>query len=154
MKTIKSFTTTFLFTIIILFSSCKKDETKPVETVSKAPTLTAKDWLLIASKGEALGVTIDLYDKMDACLKDNLTKYNTDKSITAKSGSVKCFPSEPDSYLSGMWTLLENETKLRIIDFDTIDWKLITLNSTTLKVTYSDNSGSTTQTITNTFSAQ
>lgn len=154
MKTIKLISSLFILIITVLFSSCKKDETKPVETTSKAPTLTAKDWLLIASKGETMGVTIDLYDKMDACLKDNLTKYNADHTITLKSGAVKCFPSEPDSYLAGIWTLMENESKLRIINIDTFMWTLTTLNVTTLKVTYADNSGSTTQTITNTYSAQ
>lgn len=155
MKTIKCISTLFILTITVLFSGCKKDETKPVGTTSKVPTLTAKDWLLIASKGEALGTTFDIYEKMEACLKDNLTKYNTDNTITVKSGVVKCVPNEPASFSGGGWVLLENESKIRIINMgDTSIWAFATLNATTLKLVYTDNSGSITQTITNTYSAQ
>ncbi len=76
MKTIKFTNTIILFAALGLFSTCKKDESKPVETPtsSKVTTLTAKDWMITAATMTSPSGTLDIYSLMDACDKDDLFK--------------------------------------------------------------------------------
>lgn len=113
--------------------SCKKEEaTTP--TLSKTDLLTAKNWKVTDLKvaGQSVFNTALVQD----CDKDDLTKFNSNKSATFDEGTLKCDPTSPQSR-TGSWDLTTNETKLKVTDpdGDVVEGTINTLNSTTLIVT-------------------
>ncbi len=153
MKTIKLVAMIMIFSSLAL-SACKKTETEaPVTT--KKDYLTAKDWMLTAASITTASGSNDIYGPMNACLKDDLTRYATDYTQIHKPGLVKCDPSEPASAIIGTWALAEGDTKLLLITgSDTTTMTVKTLTSAALITTVPDNSSGTTQTITFTYTAQ
>ncbi|MBC7384478.1 MAG: hypothetical protein H7296_16040 [Bacteroidia bacterium] len=150
MKIIKPLILGFALTALV-FNACKKDE---VKTTSKTDLLTAKDWKITAATMTSSSGTVDIYALLPACNKDDLSKYNTDHTITDKAGATKCDQSEPSTSPGGNWSFINNESGLRIIDKDTTDASIITLTSSTLKISTVENSSGTAQTINVTFTAQ
>ncbi len=119
----------------LIVLSCSKEETT-VKT--RAELLTAKDWMMTAAiitmNIGGKDSSIDMYSTMPACEKDDLFKFETSKVITQKCGALKCNPTDPNSISSGIWTLIDESNPLRIIDGDTTDFNILTLNTTTLKM--------------------
>jgi len=105
-----------------------------VATASPSSLLTAKNW-----RNTDIRVSeISIYDFLvDACQKDDLVKFNADKTATYNNGLVKCDPNEPATQ-NGSWDLLNN-TQLSITDPDgtIISGTIKTLTATTLIVTTS-----------------
>jgi len=122
--------------------SCKKDgETTPAP--SKTDLLTAKTWRVTDLK--ASGQSIYNSGLFDACEKDNLYKFNTNKSATFDEGATKCTQSDPQTQ-TGKWDLTANETKFKLTDptGDVVEGEIITLTSTLLVVRDPNYQGSTT----------
>jgi hypothetical protein len=131
----KKFSTYLLVTAVGLasLSSCKKDDaTTPAP--SKTDMLTAKSWKVTDVK--VSGQSIYNTALFQACDKDNLVKFNTNKTATFDEGATKCDPTSAQSR-PGSWDLTTNETKLKVTDpdGDTVEGTIGTLNSTTLTVT-------------------
>lgn len=129
-------TTLFTFVVIAataILTSCSKDETTPTPDNNATATanLTAKDWKITGLVISTIIGDINFLDSLDACQKDDLLKYNLNGTITEKAGATKCDPADPDTKNGGVWALLNNDTKLRIIDGDTSIFDINTLNSTT-----------------------
>lgn len=131
----KTFVTYFLAaaTGLASLSSCKKsDSTTPAP--SKTDLLTAKIWKVTDLKvaGQSIFNTVLVQD----CDKDDLTKFNANKSATFDEGATKCDPTLPQSRM-GSWDLTTNDTKLKVTDpnGDVIEGTINTLTSTTLIVT-------------------
>ena len=68
------------------------------------------------------GITINIYDSLDACDKDNLVKLNTDKTVNFIDAGVRCDPPSDDN---GTWDLKgdsikfsDNYTSAKIESFD------------------------------------
>lgn len=111
------------FAVTLAFSACKDDKddatpSTPGQTGSTA--ITGKDWrmtennITISGTGTPIDGTTDSYASMEACEKDNLTRFNEDKTIVEKEGPTKCDPSDPDTTPRGTWELMSNNTKLKI----------------------------------------
>lgn len=111
------------FAVTLAFSACKDDKddatpSTPGQTGSTA--LTGKDWrmtesvIVISGTGTTADGTYDLYADKKDCDKDNLSVFNTDKTLVEKAGATKCSPSDADSEPQGTWELLSNNTKLKI----------------------------------------
>lgn len=119
----------------LIVISCSKDEAN--QTKTPADYLTAKDWMLTeASYTITIGgkdSIVSIFLSIPACQRDNLRKFETSKVVTEKCGATKCTPSDPNSVPAGMWELISNNTQLRIIDSDTTDANIRTLNATTFK---------------------
>jgi hypothetical protein len=90
---------TFLRTLFtsLAFSAvvaCSKDSSSDhsltVENISGTYALKA----IILSYG---GVNFNVYDSLDACEKDNLVKFNTDKTVNFIDAGTVCSPSEDDN---------------------------------------------------------
>ena len=90
---------TFVRTLFIglAFSAviaCSKSESNDhpltVESISGTYALKA----IILSYG---GVNFNVYDSLDACEKDNLVKFNTDKTVNFVDAGTVCSPSEDDN---------------------------------------------------------
>jgi hypothetical protein len=131
----KNFSTYLLVTVVGLasLSSCKKeDATTPAP--SKTDLLTAKSWKVTDVK--VAGQSIYNTPLFQACDKDNLVKFNPNKTATFDEGATKCDPASVQSR-PGSWDLTSNETKLKVTDpdGDTVEGTIGTLTSTTLTVT-------------------
>jgi hypothetical protein len=133
MKTIKFFAVA-LAAITMSLSACKKDEATPATNkVSGASLLTGKDWRITALTVASPGGTIDVFSTYAACKKDDLREYLANGTIVNKAGATKCDPSDPDTEPGGFWALIDNDTKLRIIDGDTNIIDIIELSANTLR---------------------
>lgn len=141
--------------ITCVFTACKKDDDKPK---SKADLLTAKNWRVTAAASTEVGangqtITTDEYAQLDACEKDNYFQFKADKKLLINEGKDKCDPTD-DQEVTGAWDLNSDQTKLTISDPSSsslsIQGDILELTASTLKVKYSDGSGSTleTQTLT------
>lgn len=105
--------------IMIAFSSCKKDSDAPA-AVTTTPTeyLTAGNWLTTAitiTPGVDIGngvLLTDLFSTLDACEKDDLLKFNSDGTVTADEGALKCDPNDPQSVNDGSWSLSSDNKTL------------------------------------------
>lgn len=122
--------------------SCKKDDDDDNNggsgtSVSKAGLLTSGGW--IATSFEVtfpapIG-TIDQYAMMDACEKDDILYFNSDKTILDDEGATKCDPSDPQSMSGGTWELTDNDTKLAINDDgDIFDLDIISLTADVMSI--------------------
>lgn len=103
-----------LTTFSLLFGSCKKEET-PVNK-SKTDLLCAHYWKLASATVnpplDIDGVPVtDIFATFDDCQKDDLTKYNTDKTVIYDEGATKCDPSASQT-TSGTWSFNSDETIL------------------------------------------
>ena len=123
--------------------SCSKDNDNPP---SKTALLTSSNWKLVAQTyhgdydgdGTTDPVDYDMYADYEACEKDNFMKLNTDGSGTADEGPSKCDDSDPQTE-SVEWQFKENETILKIQQgFIALDFKILELTSTTLKLEFTD----------------
>lgn len=112
MKTIYLKWSIIVIVILISFSSCKKDSDTPVEdTTTPTELLTAGNWLTTAitiNPGVDIGngvILTDLFSQLDACEKDDLLIFNTNGTVTADEGAVKCDANDPQSVNDGTWTI-------------------------------------------------
>ena len=88
----------FLFALAIIVS-CKKND-NPATPLTEANL--AGTYALKALTWTYAGVTINVYDSLDACDKDNLLKLNTDKTLNFIDAGIVCNPSES---ANGVWAL-------------------------------------------------
>lgn len=156
--------------LIILFtlSSCKKDASTINEDPAKTATeyLTAGNWKvtgITANPGINTGTEVitDFFSyMMEACDKDDLIRFNANGTITEDEGALKCDPENPQSVTEGSWVLGENDTTLSLSfpDEDAVVMTIVSLNATTLIISYQIiedfGTGSTTQTLTASLSLQ
>lgn len=117
----------------LFVGGCKKEET----TVPKSKTelLCAHYWKVVSlTVNPPLDIdgtpVSDLLSIMDDCNKDDLVKYNTDKTLIYDEGATKCDPASPQTS-SGTWSFNSDET---ILTEDDEDLSLIELNESTLKL--------------------
>lgn len=133
MKTIKFFAIA-LAAITMSLSACKKDEATPATPKpSGASLLTGKDWRITGVTVTTPGGTIDVFSTFEACEKDDLQEFLANGTMVEKAGATKCDPSDPDTAPGGFWALLENDTKLRLIDGDTIVIDIVELTATSMR---------------------
>ncbi len=115
-------------------TSCK-DDTKDNPAPSKTTLLCASPWKMTAATIDpALDVggtqITDFYTQFENCTKDDLTKYESNKTGISDEGPTKCDPSDPQS-TPFTWTFDLTETKITE-DGETYD--VIQLDETTLKI--------------------
>jgi hypothetical protein len=115
----KSFHTITLLLVIFTFFACQKDpDTKndpTIENLSGTYGLKALVW----TSG---GMTINVYDQLDPCEKDNLIKLNVDKTANFMDAGVACSPAENENgtwYISHDSLYYSNSTEgAKITSFD------------------------------------
>lgn len=152
------------FALTVAFSACKddKDDATPAASgQTGSAALTGKDWrmtantMTISGTGTPLDGTTDNYAEMEACEKDNLTRFNDDKTMVEKEGATKCDPGDPDTVSQGTWELMNNNTKLKITPSaagsDPQIYDIITLNETTLSGSMTSSSNGATMVLKVTF---
>src|ERR1700759_5149283 len=84
----------------IFFISCKKSDNvsnaKTVQNIAGSYNLTGLTWT-------ALGVTINVYDSLPPCEKDNILEFRSDGSAHEEDVKIMCVPPESDSVTT--WSL-------------------------------------------------
>ncbi len=96
----------------VVFTSCKKDDDP-----TKKEMLVGKNWVMTAlTIDPALPVIgSNIYNQIDACTKDDITKFTADGKATFDEGATKCNVSDPQT-TTGTWALNTTETVLSITD--------------------------------------
>jgi hypothetical protein len=122
------FTTAFMFAITASLFSCKKD---PVAK-SKTDLLTQATWKQINSEYSTGGTYTSDWSTYQACEKDNLTTFNSNKTYQYTEGVSKCNPVDPDTIDNGTWEFNANESQL-ITDGQPAN--LVTLDENSLVIT-------------------
>lgn len=122
----------------LFIGGCKKEETSAPK--SKTELLCAHYWkaaaLTVNPPLDIAGTPIsDLFATFDPCEKDDLVKYNTDKTVIYDEGATKCDPSSSQT-TSSTWSFNSDET---ILTEDDEDLTLVELNETTLKLKITQN---------------
>lgn len=144
---------------LLAFSACKDDkEETPAPSQTGSAALTGKDWRMTANTtritGNSMDTTMDNFADMEDCEKDDLIRFNENKTVTTKSGALKCDPSDPDSEDGGTWELSADSKKLTVtVDGDPETVDVVTLTETSLVISMSGEvspgiTGSTTMTFT------
>lgn len=119
--------------------ACDKDE-DPAET-SKTDLLTngsSKSWITTSFFVN----DVDITAFQDTCDQDDLIVFKSDKTMHGDEGSIKCDPSDPQTYDHGTWYFANNETQIISttpdIELDTIyidTANVLELTNTSLKIT-------------------
>lgn len=149
-----------LFAFVAILFSCKKEDPAPTKT----ELLTAKNWKLTAATIDpalpiagtgGLQTTNDYYTHFLAtCQKDDFVSFYTDLKLIQDEGVTKCNTTGPQTY-AGSWAWLAGETQLQtMLNGTTRNYTISQLDATTLKGAYSTNLGTTSYTITETWTNQ
>lgn len=90
-------------TLLLVINACKKSTSsnssaKTVQNLSGSYNLTA-------STANLLGLTINLYDSLPACEKDNIIQLNTNMTAQFIDAGVVCVPPSDST---GSWSLSSN----------------------------------------------
>ncbi len=93
-----------ILTLVVLFTSCKKDKEFVVENI---PTmLQNKNWKISAltvTPGYSGAASDDLYNTLlEACDRDNLFRFNTGNEFILDEGPTKCNPADLQTH-TGTW---------------------------------------------------
>lgn len=151
----------------VFLTNCKKDKKDPDPTPVPTPVAETNTQKLTGKNFKVTSVTVnpgffdgnatitDWYASSyyDQCLKDNLTKFNSNGTYTEDESSVVC-AGEPQT-TSGTWLWNTSETILTITTgTDVTNFTVLTNDGTTLKGTVTENLGGTNYVFTSTYTKQ
>jgi hypothetical protein len=94
-----------LSVLTLVFASCKKDNKDEPVTPTKE-NLTGS-YRLTAFTVTSGGSTLNLFNMMDACQKDDIYKLNADNSYVVDDAGIVCSPSNE---YTGDWSLVNSTT--------------------------------------------
>lgn len=123
---------------LALTTGCKKDDDVQPDKIAM---LTSGSWKLTAMTvnpaidwfGEP---TTNVFAKMPTCLKDDLTIFKSNGTITYDEGPSKCDPSDPQTS-TGTWKVNDKQTILTVIaDGETNVWDISSLTNDVFKAEY------------------
>lgn len=116
-----------LLSLTLSLASCKKDADK-----SKTELLTQSSWKQTNSETLIGGSWVSDWSTVDACDKDDLTTFKTDKTYQLTEGASKCDPTDPDLIDTGTWSFNSDETAIIV---DGLSAPINALDNNTLVVT-------------------
>ncbi len=119
-----------LFAGMFIFAACSSEDDK-----TKTELLTAQSWKATHIYIE----NVDVIGDFDECDADDLTTYFEDGNYQVDEGATKCDPENPQIVEEGTWSFNADETELTTVsDGLTMVYTIITLNESTLEVSYTD----------------
>jgi hypothetical protein len=92
--------------LFLVFNACKKSESS---SNSRTVQNFTGSYSITALSGNVLGTTINLYDSLPACDKDNLIQLNSNMTAAFVDAGVKCVPPSDST---GSWSLSANTDSL------------------------------------------
>lgn len=117
------------------------------QTTSPEVTIKIKENKLLDKQWQLVARTIqgnDAYSLMDPCEKDNFKEFNPDGTLSYDESLTKCSFDAAQTE-RGSWSYnLDHTAFSEIKNAAQIDYKIVTLNKTELKVTWSRTEGSNT----------
>jgi hypothetical protein len=148
---------TIVFFLTIILFSCDKDEK---EVTDRSQLLTSRTWKTTAAtidpaldfNGDEI---TDLYnDFYDNCVNDNTYSFTTNGIIVIDEAGSKCEATDPQTN-SGTWSFNGDKTVLTIsVGTSTTAYRIIDFNKNAFKVSFTERVGTTSYTITETYSAK
>lgn len=133
-------TLSFIVAATLLITACKKDKNKK----SNTELLTAKAWIMTKfEEKEGNGAWVNILPYIDACSQDDEWIYNTDMTAEYTEGATACAGYSPDEVTdTGVWSFMDNETKLKVISDDpTVGTQITTieqLDENTMVLSYTE----------------
>ena len=155
--------TLFALSLALLggLTSCGDDNNDPSPATNKSALLTAKSWRVTADQSVVVSggttVTNDDFADLRACEKDDLIRFNADKTITQDQGASKCpdTSADPQTQKDGNWDFNGDQTKLTMADGSlAVVADVLELSATTLKIKFSFTDDGDSYTQTTTYTAQ
>lgn len=151
-----------LLMVLVLFTvaSCQKSgENSSNSSKSKTQLLTQKTWKIVAHtvnppvdiNGDGTADS-DVYATVyESCNKDDIYTFKSDGSGMVDEGPTKCDDTDPQS-TAIQWLFKSNETVIQIKQgIVSLDFNLVELSESTLKVSYIQSNGTVTVTQTITY---
>ena len=145
----------------VSLSSCGNDDDE-VTPKTKTELLTASGWKATSlTVSPAIDFNMDgtpdsdLMQFVDACSKDDITTFKTDKTYTEDEGATKCDPADPQVFATGNWTFNGDETAVTLTETGATQsdtYTIAELTENTLKYTQTETISGQTYTFTGTFS--
>ena len=96
-----------------VLGGCKKSDEAPATATSRTSLLTAKSWRLTATTFTVNGFPVPSSTFFPDCSKDDLLKFNADKTLVKDESATKCNSSDPQTQ-AGTWAFNNDESKLTI----------------------------------------
>jgi hypothetical protein len=152
---LKTITLMGVISTAVVLHSCKKDDDKKEETPATSIEGTWKataQTLTVSFNGQ--DSTMDMFADAEPCEKDDLLRFNADKTVTNLPGATKCDPNEPASSSGGSWAMSSDNKKLTLDDGGAVVADVVTLNASTLKIKITDEDNGTKYTVTLTYGRQ
>lgn len=124
--------------MLLAVASCKKEDPVPEKTTKDH--ITAHNWKLTAQvmdPGINFNGTIitDVFVLASDCTKDDLTKFESNGSITDDEGATKCNATDPQTTTDGKW-VLSSDNKTITISYPgetPTSIEILTINESTFK---------------------
>jgi hypothetical protein len=114
--------------LLLVINACKKSSNN---SSAKTVQNLSGSYNLVALTASLSGISINLYDSLPACEKDNVIKLNTDLSVQFVDAGVVCVPASDSS---GTWSLSSNSDTIYVASsaffINSWDGKTMVLNST------------------------
>jgi len=152
----------YSITVIAIDNDGAKTTSPVISITVQDDELIGKNWKLTAktvspARAPQIGADpiTDWYTQLENCEKDNLKKYMADNTVTFDEGASKCDSNDAQTE-KGSWLYNSNNTIItETRDDAVIDYKIVSVSDTQLKVTYTETDlVGTTYTYTNTYTAQ
>ena len=148
-----------LVAIGCLFTACKKSDSGSGGNGGSA-VLTSGKWKIVSSSSvidyPVIGKqTVDAFATIQDCQKDNLYIFNADNTSTTDEGATKCNSGDPQSYVTGTWSL-SSDSKTLVITASgrTVTSDVLTLSSSSMILKYATNDNNIDVVTTTTYSHQ
>jgi hypothetical protein len=121
--------------ISLAFSACKKDDENKTGTTPSTASIEGSWKITAQMRTTTDGTVMDMFTTAPPCMKDDLMRFNTDKTLAALAGATKCDSSEEDSEVWATWALSVDRKTLTVSDGTPLFVAdVLTLNATTLKL--------------------
>ncbi|QIL74901.1 hypothetical protein [Hymenobacter sp. HDW8] len=94
--------------------SCGDDNNNDPQPANQTASekLMAKPWMITAAtEKKGNNAAVDIYTSENACLKDNLYKFQAGNVLTLDEGKTKCLGTSPQT-TTGQWSLSNNDQTL------------------------------------------
>lgn len=146
--------------VLLIGASCQKSgENSSNSSKSKTQLLTQKNWKIVAHtvnpavdlNGDGTADSDVFATVYEACNKDDIYSFETNGTGTVDEGPTKCDDTDPQS-TPIQWLFKSSETVIQINQgVVSLDFNLVELTESTLKVSYTQSNGTVTVTQTITY---
>ncbi|MCS6824948.1 MAG: lipocalin family protein [Cytophagaceae bacterium] len=130
----------YLFLLSVLLVSCKKDKDDPKpssqgNSSSYQQRILGK-WKITSFTLVSDSASIDYYQQMEDCEKDNILEFRRDSVLIFDEGPTKCNVDDPQQ-TDGTYVLSADNKKLTMTNnmgYDSFTWEIVELTNVRMKL--------------------